>query len=100
MRCIRPGVPGIAHGRASVSGSRRYGQKSPSWFGDSANGTPISGSASTSGRNQGSEPFARYPSVSRMTGVRYFSARRAASNAASKQWLGDRGATTGMGASP
>ena len=26
-------MPGIAHGRASVSGSRRYGQKSPSWLG-------------------------------------------------------------------
>ena len=36
----------------------------------------------------------------RMTGVRYFSAMRAASNAASKQWLGDRGATIGSGASP
>ena len=27
MRCSRPGVPGIAHGRASVSGSRAYGRK-------------------------------------------------------------------------
>ena len=49
MRCIRPGVPGIAHGRASVSGSRRYGQNSalPSastWFGSVANGTEMSGS--------------------------------------------------------
>ena len=26
MRCSRPGVPGIAHGRASVAGSRRYGR--------------------------------------------------------------------------
>ena len=26
MRCSRPGVPGTAHGRASVCGSRRYGQ--------------------------------------------------------------------------
>ena len=33
MRCIRPGVPGIAHGRASVSGSRRYGQNSSPWLG-------------------------------------------------------------------
>ena len=28
MRCSRPGVPGIAHGRASVSGSRLYGRNS------------------------------------------------------------------------
>ena len=35
-----------------------------------------------------------------ITGVRYFSAIRAASNAVSKQLLGDWGATTGMGASP
>ena len=47
-RCISPGVPGIAHGRASVSGSRRYGQNSglPSasmWFGSVANGTEMSG---------------------------------------------------------
>ena len=59
MRCIRPGVPGIAHGRASVTGSRRYGQNSPSWFGSVANVTDRSGSASTSGSSHGSEPFAR-----------------------------------------
>ena len=35
-----------------------------------------------------------------MTGVRYFSAIRAASMAASKQSPGERGATTGTGASP
>ena len=29
MRCSRPAVPGTAHGRASVSGSRRYGWKIP-----------------------------------------------------------------------
>ena len=45
MRCIRPGVPGIAQGRARVSGSRRYGQNSPSWLGSVANGTEMSGSA-------------------------------------------------------
>ena len=38
MRCIRPGVPGSAHARARVSGSRRYGQNTSSpvgvvWFG-------------------------------------------------------------------
>jgi hypothetical protein len=49
MRCIRPGVPGIAHGRASVSGSRRYGQYTglPSasvWLNSVANGTEMSGS--------------------------------------------------------
>ncbi len=59
MRCSRPGVPGIAHSRASVSGSRRYGQKSPSWLGSVANVVEMSGSDPTSGRHQGSEPFAR-----------------------------------------
>ena len=54
MRCMRPGVPGIAHGRARVLGSRRYGQKSPSWLGASANGTPMSARASTSGNRHGS----------------------------------------------
>ena len=58
MRCISPGVPGIAHGRASVSGSRRYGQKSSPWFGASANGTEMSGSASRSGSSHGSAPLA------------------------------------------
>src|SRR5881392_363056 len=29
MRCSSPGVPGTAHGRASVCGSRRYGRNSP-----------------------------------------------------------------------
>ena len=38
--------------------------------------------------------------MSRITGVRYFSAMRTASNAASKQWLGERAATIGSGASP
>ena len=41
---MSPGVPGIAHGRASVSGSRRYGQNSSPWFGSVANGTEMSGS--------------------------------------------------------
>ena len=59
IRCSSPGVPGIAHGRASVSGSRRYGMNAPSSFGWSANSTEISGSESTSGISHGSEPFAR-----------------------------------------
>ena len=36
MRCSRPGVPGIAHGRASVSSSRRYGQNSAGLSGSPA----------------------------------------------------------------
>ena len=43
MRCSSPGVPGIAHGRASVSGSRLYGRNSPpspcansTWIGSSS----------------------------------------------------------------
>ena len=63
MRCSRPGVPGTAHGRASVSGSRRYGQNSvlPSslvWLCSLANATRRSGSESTSGIRHGSEPLA------------------------------------------
>ena len=100
MRCIRPGVPGIAHGRARVSGSRRYGQKSSPWLGSSANGTEMSGSASMSGSSHGSAPLATYPSVRMITGVRYFSAMRVASKATAKQWLGDCAAMIGTGASP
>ena len=93
MRCISFGVPGIAHGRASVSGSRTYGQYSglPSasvWLGSVAKGTEMSGSSDTSGSCHGSDPLARYPSDSRMTGVRYLMAMRAASMAASKQCTG------------
>ena len=47
--------------------------------------------------SQGSEPFARYASESRKTGVRYLSAMRAASSAASKQPPGVAAATTGTG---
>lgn len=51
-------VPGIAHGRASVSGSRLNGWKSsPSTA--SAKPGVISGRESTSGTCHGSEPFAR-----------------------------------------
>ena len=48
----------------------------------------MSGSDATSGISHGSEPFARYASESRKTGVRYFSAIRAASIAISKHWPG------------
>ena len=57
----------------------------------------MSGSVATSGMSHGSEPFARYASESRKTGVRYFTAMRAASIAASKQPDGVEAATTGTG---
>ena len=93
MRCISPGVPGIAHGRASVSASRRYGQNTSLPARSTAlssvwNGTEMSGRSSTFGSRHGSEPLARYPSDRRITGVRYFSAMRAASIAAWKQCTG------------
>src|SRR3954453_9750745 len=48
IRCCIPAVPGIAHGRAKVSGSRRYGRNSPS----SPLGTAVkSTSAARSGRS-------------------------------------------------
>ena len=63
MRCSRPGVPGIAHGRASVSGSRLYAwNSSPS---ADANSTSIGASDEMSGTSQGSAPFARYASLRR-----------------------------------
>jgi hypothetical protein len=84
MRCSRPGVPGMAQGRARCS-SRRYGQNSPSGaFGSVANFGSMSGRALTSGSFHGSDEFARNVSVSRITGVRYSMAIRAASSAASK----------------
>ena len=84
MRCSSPGVPGIAHGRARVCSSRRYGQNSafsaPSallsgpvwttWFALVANAGSISGSSDSSGMRQGSEPLASMPSDSSITGVR------------------------------
>jgi hypothetical protein len=73
--------------------------KPPSTFGSVANSIEMSGSESTSGSSQGSEPFARYASESRKTGVRYLSAIRTASIAASKQLPGVEAATTGTGAS-
>jgi len=54
-----------------------------------ANGTEMSGSESTSGSLHGSDPLAMKPSDSRITGVRYLSAMRTASIAASKQWVGE-----------
>ena len=105
IRCSRPAVPGIAHGRARVSGSRRYGQNSmvpsaPSWLSSVAKLGSILASRLTSGTHQGSDPFARYPSESKNTGVRYVMAILAASIAAKKQSDGDCGATMGTGASP
>ena len=55
---------------------------------------------STSGTRHGSEEFARYVSESSATGVRYFTAMRTASIAASKQPPGVYAATTGIGDSP
>src|SRR5437763_652681 len=53
MRCSSPGVPGTAHARASVSGSRRYGRNSPSSpFGSVAKVTVRSGRSSTEGTCQ------------------------------------------------
>ena len=71
--------------------------KPPSTFGWSANSVEMSGSDSTSGSSHGSEPFARYASESRKTGVRYLSAIRTASIAASKQPPGVDAAMTGTG---
>ena len=64
MRCSRPGVPGIAHGRASVCGSRVNGWKSEPSAGLSAavanaNSADRSGRSATSGIRHGSEPLAR-----------------------------------------
>ena len=104
-RCSRPGVPGTAQGRASVAGSRTYGQNEPvpsgsTWFGLVANSTAIAGRLATSGTCHGSEPFARYPSESRNTGVRYLRAIRAASIAASKQCAGCAAPLSGRVHSP
>ncbi len=101
MRCVNPGVPGTAHGRASVSGSRAYGRNVPAGpFGSVAKSTRRSGNESTDGTRHGSDPFAIAPSESSSTGVRYVTAIRAASSATSKASAGDRGATTGTGDSP
>ena len=78
MRCSRPGVPGLTHGRASVAGSRRYGKK-PS--GSVRKWMSIGGRVLTSGISHGSEPFARNPSLSTNTGTMYLRASRTASYA-------------------
>ena len=44
IRCSSPGVPGTAHGRASVSGSRAYGQERPLVGGFVTNSVEMSGS--------------------------------------------------------
>ncbi len=65
-----------------------------------ANSTLIGGSLSASGSSHGSEPFASWPSVSRITGVMYFTAMRTASYAQSKQSAGVDAAIIGIGDSP
>ncbi len=76
MRCSSPGVPGRTHGRASVAGSRRYG-KNPSF--SVRNWTSMGGSVAGSGMSHGSEPLARKPSDSTITGTMYLMAIRTAS---------------------
>ena len=58
------------------------------------------GRASTSGIFHGSDEFDRNVSDSRITGVRYVTAIRAASIAASKQSAGVEAARIGSGDSP
>ena len=60
----------------------------------------MGGSVPTSGSCQGSEELARKVSESRITGVRWVIAIRAASIAESKQFEGVQAATTGSGDSP
>ena len=98
MRCSRPGVPGTAHGRESVSGSRPYGRNVPSPF--TAFGTEMSGRSSTSGTRHGSAPLPTNASERYATGVMYLSAMRDASMARVKHSAGVAGATTGIGDSP
>jgi hypothetical protein len=69
-------------------------------LGRSAKPGSIEGRSATSGRCHGSEEFARNVSVRRITGVRYFTAIRHASKAASKQFDGVNAATMGRGDSP
>ena len=77
MRCSRPAVPGTAQGRASVSGSRRYGWNGPSPL--VAFETASDGRSATDGMRHGSEPVARKASDRNTTGVMYLSASRQAS---------------------
>ena len=99
IRWTRPGVPGVAHGRASFS-SRSYGRNPPPFAGAVANRGSIVGRPSTSGICHGSDEFDRNVSDSRITGVRYVTAMRAASIAVSKQSAGDEAARIGSGDSP
>ena len=69
-------MPGRTHGRASVAGSRRYG-KNPSR--SVRNWISIGGSVIASGMSHGSEPLARNPSLSTITGSMYLAASRTAS---------------------
>ena len=60
--CSRPGVPGIAQGRASVTGSRRNGSNSSASApagSAKANSWLRSGRLPVSGMRHGSEPLAR-----------------------------------------
>src|SRR3989344_3651036 len=98
IRCSNPGVPGIAQGRASVFSSRTKGRKGPSL--DCGWRTLILGSFEISGSFHGSEPFARYPSDRKKTGVMYFTASRTASITKSKQLEGVEDATIATGESP
>ena len=61
MRCSRPLVPGTAHGRASVSGSRWYGRKLPVDSG--AFFTAIEGMSLICGIFHGSAPVAKNASL-------------------------------------
>src|SRR5207247_4166516 len=97
--CACPCVPGNAHGRARFS-SRRYVMNPSSWFGAVAKRGSMTGSEPTDGSRQGSDEFPRYVSDSRITGVRYFTAIRAASTAMSKHDDGVWVARTGRGDSP
>ena len=90
MRCSSPGVPGIAHGRASVTGSRRYGMNSPSTFGSVANVDRDVGQRREVGQQPRLRAVREVRVAERNTGVRYFSAIRAASIAASKHSPGRR----------
>ena len=102
MRCSRPGVPGTAHGRARVSGSRRYGWKTVVALGVGAVGLAWRSSTREVGQvgDRPGSPTARSRwrgsrRTGGSTGVRYVVAMRTASIAASKQSAGDRGATIG-----
>ncbi len=98
MRCSSPAVPGTAHGRASVSGSREYGWNRRSLA--VAFGTEMSGRLSSDGTCHGSAPLATNASDRYTTGVMYLRAMRAASIASVKHSPGVAGATTGIGDSP